>query len=225
MQAYTLIRSRRKTIAIYIRPGGHVEVRAPLRTPVREIEAFVRAKARWIEGKRRLVLERGEIHRRTLDYGCPVPVLSEEWAVCPGKTGYDLPGKRFFIPGGLEPSEVKEACARVYRKLARDILPEKIERFAARMGVKPTGLGITSAQTRWGSCSGKGRLNFSWRLMMAPEEAVDYVVVHELAHLREMNHSPRFWAVVAAVLPDYSERRRVLKDAGKKIQQESGFFP
>jgi len=225
MQEYTLIRSRRKTIAIYIRPGGQVEVRAPLRAPAGEIEAFVRAKASWIAGKRRLVLERGEQRGRVkLDYGCRVPVLGVDWLIAPGRTGYDLPGKKVLIPEGLGQNELKEACIRVYRNIARDILPGKIERFAARMGVRPAGLGITSAQSRWGSCSGKGRLNFSWRLMMAPEEAVDYVIVHELAHLREMNHSARFWAEVATVLPDYSERRVALKEAGIKIRQESGFF-
>ena len=86
-----------------------------------------------------------------------------------------------------------------------------MERFAPLVGKAPQQVRITSAKTRWGSCSAKGGLNFSWRLLLAPPEAVDYVVVHELAHLVEFNHSPRFWAIVKGILPDYKARRQSLK--------------
>ncbi|MGI6029010.1 MAG: M48 family metallopeptidase [Candidatus Heteroscillospira sp.] len=94
---------------------------------------------------------------------------------------------------------------------AKRVLPEKVAYWAQRMGVQPTGLRITGARTRFGSCSGKNSLCFSWRLMDYPEEAVDYVVVHELAHILEKNHSPRFYAVVARHLPDYRRREKMLR--------------
>ena len=84
--------------------------------------------------------------------------------------------------------------------------------FAAILGVQPAGIRITSAKKRFGSCSGTDHLCFSWRLMLYPNEAVDYVVVHELAHIREKNHSPAFYNVVAAVLPDYKRRAALLRD-------------
>lgn len=96
-------------------------------------------------------------------------------------------------------------------RLAREILPGKVERFGAVMGLHPTGLTITGAQKRFGSCSAKNRICFSWRLMMYPEEAVDYVVVHELAHIRHKDHSRAFYACVEEVLPDWRERRAMLK--------------
>ena len=94
---------------------------------------------------------------------------------------------------------------------ARQILPGKLERYAALMDAHPTHLSVTGAERRFGSCSSTGRICFSWRLMLYPEEAVDYVVVHELAHLRHMNHSADFYACIARYLPDYKERKAMLR--------------
>ena len=108
-----------------------------------------------------------------------------------------------------EPSDQeREALVR----LAMERLPGRVAHFAAIMGLYPAGITITGARTRFGSCSGKNRICFSWRLMQYPEEAIDYVVVHELAHIRHKNHSPAFYACVEQVLPDWRERRQMLKD-------------
>ena len=155
-------------MAIYIRPGGLVELRAPLHCPKRDIERFVASKQAWIEEKRKLMQARTP---------------------------------------KAEPDAAMEAHLRAR---AKEVLPQRVAYFAHLMGVKPAQVKITGARTRWGSCSGRGNLNFSWRLMLADEREIDYVVVHELAHLREMNHSPRFWAVVEAVMPDYRERKKSL---------------
>ncbi len=101
---------------------------------------------------------------------------------------------------------------RQYRELARRVLTEKTELWAARMGVAYGRITIRQQATRWGSCSAKGNLNYNWVLMLVPEELQDYVVVHELAHRREMNHSPEFWKIVAEQLPDYAVRRKRLKE-------------
>lgn len=95
---------------------------------------------------------------------------------------------------------------------ARAYIPGRVAYFAARMGVTYGRITIREQKTRWGSCSSKGNLNFNWKLMMMPKEVLDYVVVHELAHRKEMNHSKAFWAVVEKELPDYKERRRLLKE-------------
>ena len=106
---------------------------------------------------------------------------------------------------------MREEDKPLYVKRAKAILPGKIEYYARRMGVQPTGLTITSAKTRFGSCSGKNRLSFSWRLMAYPEAAIDYVVVHELAHIRHKDHSRAFYGFIESVLPDYRDRIRLLK--------------
>ncbi len=106
---------------------------------------------------------------------------------------------------------IEETDKPLYVKRAKAILPGKIEQYARRMGVQPTGLTVTSAKTRFGSCSGKNRLSFSWRLMAYPEAAIDYVVVHELAHIRYKDHSRAFYGFIESVLPDYRDRIKLLK--------------
>ena len=104
------------------------------------------------------------------------------------------------------PEEITTLKAR-----ARAILPEKVSYWSLKMGVRPTGLKITTARKRYGSCSGKNSLCFSCFLMNCPEEAIDLVVVHELCHIREKNHGPRFYALLEQYLPDYKERKKLLK--------------
>ena len=173
---YTLTRSKRKTLVLYIREGG-VDVRAPLRMPKRDIDGFVDAKAAWIADKLARSRER--------------EACREAFA---------------RLHGASVPSRIEG-----YIAAAKEHLPLRAAHFAELMGVKPAAVKVSGARTRWGSCSAKRSLCFSWRLMMADAEAVDYVVVHELAHLTEMNHSARFWAIVGSILPDYRERQKRLR--------------
>lgn len=107
-----------------------------------------------------------------------------------------------------EPTEAeRQACIARAKKL----IPQKVAHYSRIMGVTPTGITITDARKRFGSCSGKNRLSFAWRLMQYPEEAIDYVVVHELAHIRYKNHGPDFYRFIASVLSDYKERIQLLK--------------
>ena len=107
--------------------------------------------------------------------------------------------------------EMSKAQIEALRKKARSILTNKTEHYSKIMGLKYGRITITGAKTRFGSCSSKGNISYSYRLMLYPEEAIDYVVVHELAHLKEMNHSKRFYALVENILPDYKERIKLLK--------------
>ena len=104
-----------------------------------------------------------------------------------------------------------------YIEIARDIFTRKTEYYARIMGISYGRISIREQKTRWGSCSSKGNLNFNWRLILAPEEVLDYVVVHELAHRREMNHSKAFYAIVESVLPDYRAARKWLRDKGQTL--------
>lgn len=107
-----------------------------------------------------------------------------------------------------------------YIAIARDIFTRKTEYYARIMGISYGRIAIREQKTRWGSCSSKGNLNFNWRLILAPEEVLDYVVVHELAHRREMNHSRAFYAVVESVLPDYRRARKWLKENGHTLWEK-----
>ena len=110
-----------------------------------------------------------------------------------------------------------EAEKKYYRNLAREVLGARTGYYARKMGVTYGRISIREQKTRWGSCSSAGNLNFNRKLVLMPPELLDYVVVHELAHRKEMNHSPRFWAVVEKELPDYRDRREKLKILGRQL--------
>jgi len=119
-------------------------------------------------------------------------------------------------------SKLSDTEISVLKEQARNILPAKAEHFAPLIGAAYNRISIRCQSTRWGSCSAKGNLNFNCLLMLTPEEVQDYVVVHELCHLKELNHSPRFWAEVEKVLPDYRERRQWLKQNGSAVMARAG---
>jgi predicted metal-dependent hydrolase len=217
---YNLIRQKRKTLALYIRDNG-LEVRAPLKMPQAEIDRFAEQKRVWAETKLAALAVKNEQKAAfTVNYGSRVPYRGREWIVG------GIPGRKVFfdnafcVPVHLTAEQIKRGCVQIYRLLARRDLTEKVREYAAKMGIEPSGIKINGAKTRWGSCSAKKSLNFSWRLIVASDDVIDYVVVHELAHIKEMNHSPRFWAVVAGVLPDYKQRQAKLKLLQKRLSLE-----
>jgi predicted metal-dependent hydrolase len=218
MADYTLIRSRRKTVALYVREGS-VEVRAPLKTPKGEIDRFVASKQAWITEKLAKSAEQAVRRREfALGYGHTVTYRKKEYpivAVDGSSVGFG--GGRFYMPPGLSPEQIKSACVLIYRMLAKRDLTQKALEFAGRMNVAPASVKINGAVCRWGSCSSKKNINFSWRLVMADDDTIDYVVVHELAHLTEMNHSDRFWNIVKSTLPDYRSRITRLKELQRRL--------
>lgn len=104
-----------------------------------------------------------------------------------------------------------------YRQAAKEYIPKRVAYYAELLDVTYATISIRDQKTRWGSCSSKGNLSFSWRLILAPPKVLDYVVVHELCHRKEMNHSPRFWALVESIIPDYKIHRKWLKENGEKL--------
>lgn len=179
---YPIVRSKRKTLAIKIKPDGSITVYAPLRMPLSLIELFVEQKKDWIEK----TVEKISVKQSN---GAPVRQLTDD--------------------------EI-----RYLADDAKRIIPERVEYFAKQMGVTYKRITIRSQRTRWGSCSSKDNLNFNCLLMLAPEDVLDYVIVHELCHLKEMNHSKRFWAEVAKVLPDYQLSYAWLRKHGGELMAQ-----
>ena len=218
---YTLTRSKRKTLALYIRDGS-VEVRAPLKMPMKSIEKFILSKEKWINDKINKTNEQA-LQREgfTLSYGDTVVYRGEEYPIIVksgNSIGFD--GTGFYIPPDYTPEEIKKACVRIYRMLSKRDLNEKVAEFSQMMSVSPSTVKINSARSRWGSCSAKKSINFSWRLIMADDDVIDYVVVHELAHLFELNHSDKFWSIVKHTLPDYKARQKRLRELQRRLNCE-----
>jgi len=122
------------------------------------------------------------------------------------------------VPTGTEqPHMVRNALIRWYKRQAEQKLTEKVNRFAPMVGVEPAGVGIRTFKSRWGSCTAKGKLEFNWQIMMAPNRMVDYVVIHELCHLIRHDHSPEFWRELARVMPEYQRCREWLREYALKL--------
>ena len=218
---YTLTRTKRKTIALYIR-NGSLFVRAPLKTPVRDIDRFIASKEKWIKSKLEASSTRqAQREKFTLTYGDSILFRGKQYPIAArdgSRAGFA--DGQFFMPPGLDPEQIKHVCIQLYRMLAKRDLVNRVSSFAKQMSVAPAAVKISGAKARWGSCSAKKSLNFSWRLAMADDDVIDYMVVHELAHIIEMNHSARFWAIVEGILPDYKIREKRLVELQKKLGAE-----
>ncbi|MDR2903136.1 MAG: M48 family metallopeptidase [Clostridiales bacterium] len=216
---YKIIRSNRKTLAVYITKNAEVEVRAPLRLPEAKIAAFVRSKESWILSHRAKAAERLEQRAAQKNTRADkLPYLGKDYAVARVPDGRTLAfdTEKFILPD-LPFGELKSSVINLYKKLAQPVVEERVRHFAAQMRVVPSAVKINGATKRWGSCSGKNSLNFSWMLAAAEPRLIDYVVVHELAHITEHNHSARFWAIVAQTLPEYKIAEKKLKELHQRL--------
>jgi predicted metal-dependent hydrolase len=220
MQIDQLIRSpRRKTIALIIERNGQLIVRAPANISDKYIQRFVREKSAWIQRKQRemrvtppAVRQKGFVNGEYFYY------LGRKYPLHLSKRV--KPSLLFNGTFSLAESariEAKQVFKEWYREQCREVVTERAALHARRLKLHYRRIRITSARTRWGSCSSKANLNFSWRLVMAPLEVIDYVVVHELCHLEEPNHSKKYWHRVAMAMPDYHIHRKWLKDNEDKF--------
>jgi predicted metal-dependent hydrolase len=218
IEIHKLVRSKRKTLALVVEPDGTLTVRAPLRMKEADIQRFIEAKKAWIEQKQAGVKKDALAPRQYVDgesflyLGREVPLR-----VIPGKKPALVMGEVFKLTESAR-SQAESVFEAWYKKQARKVFTERVELFAREYGFKVGKIRLSSARTRWGSNSNKGTLSLTWRLVMAPLEVIDYVVVHELCHLRELNHSKAFWAEVGKILPDYKKRRKWLKENGAKLR-------
>lgn len=205
-------RARRMSLKIDAQNGLQVILPAGV-APDDSLEAILREKAGWI--LRHLDRLAADNPPRHYVSGERLPYLGEMLSLEVSPTQHAKRTTvarqagllRVRLRGGIAAAErgqaVRAALESWYRQQARSYLPERACHYAALYGFSYHKLSIKGQRSRWGSCSRQGNLNFNWRLMQAPPEAVDYVVIHELCHLRELNHSPRFWALVEACCPDY----------------------
>ncbi|MDD4137666.1 MAG: SprT family zinc-dependent metalloprotease [Methanoregula sp.] len=208
-----IIRSRRRTIALVITPEAHLIVRAPLRAPESMITGAVREKAAWIRKKIAEIKLRPQAIEHTYVEGELFFFLGRSYPlhiVDDGNGGIERTD-RLCISRTLMP-DIRNRVKRWYMEEARKEIPARCMWFSMKTGHNPTSIRISDARTRWGSCNHRAGLNFSWRLVQAPPGIVDYVVVHELVHISQPDHSRKFWAKVREIMPDYGERRMWLRD-------------
>ena len=201
--AYKIVRSRRKTLSLCVTREGEVVVRAPLGVSKEYISAFVVRHTEWIEKRLRAVGS-----RPTLD-------LSDGAQLVLFGTGYRIATGRARIQAGtlyLPAERREEALVRLLKRFALEVMQLLTERIAGRHGFRYSGVRISSARSRWGSCNKDGVISYTFRVAFLPPLLCEYVIVHELAHTVCFDHSPAFWREVERVLPDWKTRRKALKN-------------
>ncbi|MFM6986688.1 MAG: M48 family metallopeptidase [Hydrogenophaga sp.] len=224
--AYEFKRGQRRTIGLTVRPEG-LSVSAPRWTPVVEVEAFILQKSDWVLNRLRASRERaGELQRARTEWadGCTFDYLGQRTRLLldPTQTqgqrlepaaGDGLPTLHLGLSRHATTQQVRDAAHAWLMRQAKILFAQRLAHFAPALGVTYQTLRLSSAGTRWGSASTSGTIRLNWRLIHLSIDMIDYVVVHELSHLRHMDHSPQFWDVVASVMPDHAQRRRALRRA------------
>ena len=217
---YTLLRSKRRTVSVCIK-DGEVIVKAPLRTPIEAVEAFLTQKAGWIAKK--TALSRARFEKFSGIFACtaflflgkPLP-----YSISPRKTpiiknGMILVPECHTVEGVPQKSdEFVRGLRRAYKRAAAPILQERLQAISQMIGLSYSAFSLSDAKTKWGSCDGKNAIRLNWRLILLDSALVDYVIVHELSHTVEHNHSSAFWALVKKHYPKYKEAVRWLKECG-----------
>jgi predicted metal-dependent hydrolase len=229
---YRIRRSERARRARILVDGDGVEVVVPRRFPLRDVAPFVEEKRAWIERTlRRLRESETELPAPRLEDGGLVPYLGESLRLSVRveprrqrehvrRRGDELRVALPAAPEQLLPPEsaLREALERWYRKRARTEVEPRLDAACARAGTTYTRLQIRGQRTRWASCSSSGAMSFNWRLLLAPAEILDYVVEHEVAHLQLLDHSPRFWRLLASRCPDWREHEAWLRRHGHALK-------
>jgi predicted metal-dependent hydrolase len=210
---YTLMRSpRARRVRVSVENDGAVRVTLPRRAPLRAADEAVRELAPWIERRRRALARAAAEVGRTPG---TVPYLGAELRLVPqgGRTRVHRRGDALLVPAG----EGAAALERWYRRAARTEIAPRLDAAVARAGTTYTKLTIRGQRTRWGSCSHTGAMSFNWRLLLAPEPVLDYVVEHEVCHLEVMDHSPRFWGLLESRVPDWRDHAAWLRRYGSTL--------
>lgn len=209
MIEYEIKYSDRKTMAIYILRDGRVEVRCNFKTNPKQIAEFVKIKEKWIlkhVGNMKLA------EKKSITVGSTMLFLGKEYIIKESSDKIGLCENEFYVPDGADDDEILKLLIAFYKEKAHEIIIKRLHDWEEVMGLYAVKAGITSAKTQWGSCSGKNSINFTWRLVMADEDTIDYVIIHELAHIKEKNHGKRFWQTVGQYYSNIPSAKLKLKN-------------
>jgi predicted metal-dependent hydrolase len=212
-EEYVVERSARsRRVRVSVESDGTVKVTLPRRAPARAAAEAVRELGPWIERRRQALARAAEEVSRPPG---TVPYLDRTLRLVPqpGRTRVHRRGDELLVPS----VDARAALERWYRRAARDEIGPRLDAAVARAGTRYSGLTIRGQRTRWASCSSKGGMSFNWRLLLAPEAVLDYVVEHEVCHLEVMDHSPRFWALLESRVPGWREHAAWLRRYGSTL--------
>ena len=206
-----IVSPRRKRLGLRINEKGVLEVHAPPRTSEAEIRKIIGANLKSVETLFRNFRRRPPSPNYTFTEGEEFPLLGRKLPLVFSARLSIIDEDKILLPAA-PPEVIKEELEKLYRRTASTLLQEKCRIFGAPFQLLPKTVGITGAKTRWGSCSSAKHISFCWKVLLLPEELADYIVCHELAHLKHLDHSKNFWALTERLCPGALEKRAKLKE-------------
>ncbi len=216
---YKLIYSKRRTIGLTVERDSQVVVRAPHGMSEDHIRQAVETKKLWLFEKTNHAQKYPDVpHQKEFVTGETLLYLGRNWRleVLPGQEGVEFHSK--FVIGPQSQDQAGELFRTWYKQRAEERLKTRVRHFSKTMGASYNQVQVSDLKYRWGSCTPSNNLNFNWRIIKAPTYVIDYLIVHELAHLLESNHTPRFWNIVAVQVPRYEQAKDWLREHGNLIE-------
>ena len=213
IQPKEIIRCNRKTLTLTIDSSGGLVVKAPLGLPEYEIYKFIQEKEEWIMSKIKKANSLSQINSNLMNYdefllfGVNYPVVRDSFA-----KSANFSRNQCVVPKGLDHKQTLHKVILTYKRLANKWLKERTLEIASAINTRFDEFKISDTKGRWGCCTSNCCINLNWRVVCLKPALIDYVIVHELCHLREMNHSPKFWTEVGKILPDFKKRRKLVKE-------------
>lgn len=215
--SYTIERSKRRSITLTIKPDKTILVKAPYLVPKPIIDAFVRKHEEWIDKRLQKLADIPHHSSGNYQDGDTFLYMGKVVTFTLGAyTSITVVGDKLYFPKALQFRAQKELME-WYRRQAEAMITDQTEKYAKQMNTSYIGLTFSDTKSRWGSCTHDNALQFNWRLIMAPPLVMNYVIVHELAHTMEKNHSRSFWSKVGLYNPSYRQNRKWLKDNGHTL--------
>lgn len=206
-----LIREKRKTLSLVINRNGELEVKAPKNMPLSEITNFIQSKEKWIVSHQTEIKNRLNANSNIIEMK-KILLLGDKFEVCFSDSTKEITedNGRVFVPYKYY-SKKEQILAKWLKNKALNVIENRVLYFSTNFKIPFKSISFINAKTRWGTCSNSHEIAFNWRLVMLSPKMIDYVVVHELMHVLEPNHSQKFWKLVETVMPDYKKRRADLK--------------
>ena len=219
MRPDVIVRTNRRSLSITVNKTGNVVVHAPKRLSMDYIMAFVKDKEKWIDRKLKEI-EQTKTANKTIIERRAVLFCGKEYKRLDmaGIKRIELTNNNFIVPAETSDDKFDDLVKKWYIKLSKDIVVNRVQYFANLMHLDYKSLGFMNNKTRWGSCTKDGVIRLNLRLIALPHRVIDYVIVHELAHLVEFNHSQKFYELVSLIMPDYKQQKKILQSYGYLLE-------
>lgn len=210
-----LIRTKRRTMSLTINREGKLVVRAPENIELNDIFNFIKRKESWIRKKQSTVVNILEANQKIINFEQTL-FLGKLYEVVyiKGLAKICLQNNYLCLPSKIKPEKAGNAIKKWLYNMCEEVILDRVDYFAELMGIEFSGISFISSRAKWGSCDSNYKLSFNFKMLMLPPKIIDYIIIHELAHVLELNHSSAFWEIVGSMLPTYKKQRETLQSSG-----------